>query len=255
MPGCKRWQKFGRSPNGKEVSPYVSACAEIDPQGTWQFISTRLLECPGSKHTLTDDLESHFFVLMWAALHWIEHDQAGEIDMKLIFDQCRPLPHGIVDGGMGKSEMYKNEQKELHEVEFSCKPFNKLFWRLWGLFSEYNMQRWAASTKLRGGSKFDRDLDGDPGPGADSAPIPEPSVSPEKMIQLFEAALKLQGWTDDKVEDQFPRTSSVATSRMALPKTDSVDDPAGPNQKKRWATKSLGDDPESGALIKRQKLE
>ena len=108
---------------------------------------------------------------------------------------------------------------------------------------------------MRGGSKFDRDLDGDLGSGADSASIPEPSVSPEKMIQLFEAALKLQGWTDDKVEDQFPRTSSVATSRMALPKTDSVDDRASPNQKKRWASKSLGHDPESEVLIKRQKLE
>ena len=254
MPGCKRRQKLGRSPNGK-VSAYTSACTEIDPQGTWQFISTRLLEFPGSKHTLTDDLESHFFVLMWAALHWIEHDKAGEIDMKLIFDQCRSLPHGIVDGGMGKSEMYKHGRKELHEVEFSCKPFNKLFWRLWRLFSKYNKQRWTASDKLEGSSHSDEDLDGGSSSGADSALIPEPSVSPEKMIKLFEAALKLQGWTDDKVEDQFPRTSSVATSRMALPKTDSVDDPAGPNQKKRWATKSLGDDPEFGVLIKRQKLE
>ena len=192
---------------------------------------------------------------MWAALHWIEHDKAGEIDMKFIFDQCRSLPHGIADGGMGKSEMYKNRRKELREVEFSCKPFNKLFWRLWGLFSGHNWQRWIASAELRGGSKFDRDLDGDPGSGADSASIPEPSVSPEKMIQLFEAALKLQGWTDDKVEDQFPRTSSVATSRMALQKMDNVDDRAGPNQKKRWASKSLGHDPESEVLIKRQKLE
>ena len=255
MPGCKRRQKLGRSPNG-EVSAYVSTCAEIDPQGTWQFISTRLLEFPGSKHTLTDDLESHFFVLMWAALHWVEHDKAGGIDMEFIFDQLRPLPDGIVDGGVGKSEMYKTQQKELHEVGFSCKPFNKLFWRLWGLFSKYNKRRWAASSdKLEGSSHFDEDLDGSSSSGADSAPIPEPSVSPEKMIKLFEAALKLQGWTDDKVEDQFPRTSSVAASRMALPKTDSVDDPAGPNQKKRWATKSLGDDPESGVLIKRQKLE
>ena len=48
---------------------------------------------------------------MWAALHWVKHDKAGEIDMELIFDQKRPLPHGIVDGGMGKSEMYKSEQK------------------------------------------------------------------------------------------------------------------------------------------------
>ena len=233
---------------------YISACAKIDPQGTWQFISTRLLECPGSKHTLTDDLESHFFVLMWAALHWVEHDKAGEIDMKLIFDQQRPLPHGIVDGGMGKSEMYKSKQKELHEVEFTCRPFNRLFWRLWGLFSQYNKQRWAASGGWEGGSDGDEDLDEDPGSGAGS--VPEPSVPPEKMIKLFEAALKRQEWTDDKVADQFPRTGSTATSRVALQKMDSVDNRVGPNQtKRRWISKSLGCDLESEVLTKRPKLE
>ena len=86
---------------------------------------------------------------------------------------------------------------------------------------------------MGGSSHSDEDLDGGSSSGADSAPIPEPSVSPEKMIKLFEAALELQGWTDDKVADQFPRTSSVATSPVAPQKMDSVDDPVGPNQKKR----------------------
>ena len=231
----------------------VGTCSEIDLQGTWQFISTRLLECPGSKHTLTDDLESHFFVLMWAALHWIEHDKAGEIDMKLIFDQQRPLRHNIVDGGMGKSEMYKTKQKELHEVEFTCKPFNKLFWRLWGLFSEYNKQRWVASGNREGDSDSE-DLDENSCSGADPVPRPEPSVSPKKVIKLFEAALKREGWTDDKVADQFPRAGSTSTSHVP-PKMDSVDNHAGPNRVKRpWMSKSLGCDLEHEVLAKRAKL-
>jgi hypothetical protein len=193
---------------------------------------------------------------MWAALHWVEHDKAGEIDMEFIFDQQRPLPHGIVDGGVGKSEMYKTKQKELHEVEFACKPFNKLFWRLWGLFSEYNKQRWAASGKWEGDSDSDEHLGEGSGSGADSSPRPEPSVSPEKMIKLFEAALKRQGWTDDKVADQFPRVGSVAVSRVALPKMDSADNRVDPNQaKKRGISKSLGYDLEPGVLAKRAKLE
>ena len=232
-----------------------STCTEIDPQGTWQFISTRLLECPGLKHTLTDDLESHFFVLMCAALHWIKHDKAREIDVKLIFDQRRTLPHGVVDGGVGKSEMYKSKQKELHEVEFACKPFNKLFWRLWGLFSKYNKRRWAASSRWEGYSDSDEDLDENSSSGADPAPIPEPSVSPKKMIKLFEAALKRQGWTDDKVDDQFPRAGSVDASRAALPKMDSTDNRIIPNHaKRRWISKSLGYDLEPEASAKRAKL-
>jgi len=237
--------------------PRASTCAELDLQGTWQFISTRLLECPGSKHTLTDDLESHFFVLMWVALHWVKHDKAGEIDMKFIFDQQRPLSHGIVDGGVGKSEMYKTKQKELHGIQFACKPFNKLFWRLWGLFSDYNKQRWAASEEREGDTDADVDSDEDPSSGAESAPTrPEPSVLPEKMLRLFEVALKRPGWIDDKVADQFPRAGGVATSRMALPKMDSVDNRADANPaKRRWISKSLGHDLEPEMSAKRAKLE
>jgi len=193
---------------------------------------------------------------MWAALHWIEHDKAGEIDMKLIFDQQRPLAHGIVDGGMGKSEMYKTKQKELHRVQFACKPFNKLFWRLWELFSDYNKQRWIAPGKWEGDPDSDVDLDEDPGSGADPAPRPQPSVSPEKMIKLFEATLKRPGWTNDKVADQFPRASGGAVSRTALPRMDSADNRVDPNPaKRRWISKSLGYDLEPGAPVKRAKLE
>ena len=214
-------------------------------------MSTKLLECPGSKHTLSDDLESHFFVLMWAALHWVEHDKAGEIDMELIFDQQRLLEYGVIDGGIGKMSMYLTDQMELHGVQFSCKPFDKLFWRLWELFSQYNKQRWAASSKRRGRSDSDEDPDPDFGSTASSAPRPEPSVSPEKLIKLFETALERQGWTDDKVTDQFPRTGSVAASRMTLSKVESVDDPIGPNPaKRRWISKSAGNNLESEVLAK-----
>jgi len=106
-------------------------------------MSTRLLTEPGSRHTITDDLESHFFVLMWTALHWVKHNrpEGSGIDMEHIFDQQRPLPGGIVRGGAGKVEMYGSRASELREVEFSCKPFNELFWDLWKLFSRYLARR------------------------------------------------------------------------------------------------------------------
>ncbi|KAF9784080.1 hypothetical protein BJ322DRAFT_1125579, partial [Thelephora terrestris] len=47
--------------------------AHVYLQGTWQFMSTKLLSIPGSRHAITDDLESHFFVLMWTAMHWVRH--------------------------------------------------------------------------------------------------------------------------------------------------------------------------------------
>jgi len=193
---------------------------------------------------------------MWTALHWVGHDKAGEIDMELIFDQQRPLPLGIVDGGLGKMSMYKSGQKELHNVEFSCSPFDKLFWSLWELFSEYNKQRWVTSDS---GGRMGLRPRNVAGPGADSGPRPEPSVSPEQIIELFEMALELEGWTDDKVADQFPRTGSVATSRTNLSKVEKVEDVDGPADrnppKRRWISKSAGNGLEPEGSAKRAKLE
>jgi len=254
VPGYERCRKLRRSQNGKRLLLCVSTHVKTHPQGTWQFISTRLLQCPGAKHTLSDDLESHFFVLMWAALHWVKHDKAGEINMEFIFDQQRPLLHGIIGGGLGKTSMYLTDQRELHRVEFSCEPFNDLFWGLWELFSEYNKQQWVAT-----GSGRRSRLRNVAGSSADLAPRPDPSVSPEEMIKMFETVLELGGWTDDKVADQFPRIGSVATSRVSLSKAEKVEDvdsPAGCNAtKRRWISKSAGNGLEPEGSAKRAKLE
>jgi len=148
-------QEFGRPSNGGRISGRDRTCTHIHLQGTWQFMSTRLLTDPGSKHTITDDLESHYFVLMWTALHWVRHNRPGNsgIDMEHIFDQQRPVPGGLVKGGGGKVEMYGTRESELHRVEFSCKPFDDLFWELWMLFARYLTQRREAGQKK------------DPGPG------------------------------------------------------------------------------------------
>ena len=132
---------------------YNSTSIHVCLQGTWQFMSTRLLTDPGSKHTITDDLESHWFVLMWTALHWVKHNQSNDpiIDMEYIFDQQRPLPGGITQGGAGKERMYRSKRSELHEVEFSCKPFDGLFWGLWTLFDGYLTRRIAAAKNSKPG--------------------------------------------------------------------------------------------------------
>lgn len=111
-------------------------------------MSTRLLSRPGSRHTITDDLESHYFVLVWTALHWVQHNRPGypDIDMEYIFDQQRPVGDKIVMGGAGKVDMY-GSQEALCNVEFACKPFNELFWDLWRLFARYLSERRETSWK------------------------------------------------------------------------------------------------------------
>ena len=116
-------------------------------------MSTRLLTSLESRHTITDDLEFHYFVLMWTVLHWIKHNRPGDpfIDMEYIFDHHWTLANGIVKGGAGKVLMYGSRGSQLCDVEFTCEPFNKLFWDLWTLFSEYLDQRRKAFRKRDSG--------------------------------------------------------------------------------------------------------
>jgi hypothetical protein len=72
---------------------------------------------------------------------------------------------------------------------------------------------------------------------------PEPSVSPQEVIDLFDAALKQPGWIDDKVADQFPGAGSRNVSVTALSDVDNGGNQCNPNQdKKRGFSKSLGVD-------------
>ena len=67
----------------------------------------------------------------------------------------------------------------------------------------------------------------------------EPSVSPQEVIDRFEAALKQPGWIDDKVADQFPSTGSRSTSGMLLSDAGSGGG-CGNQGKKRGPSKSSG---------------
>jgi len=206
-------------------------------------MSTRLLTRLESRHTITDDLESHYFVLMWTALHWVKHNRSGChpcVDMEYIFDYQRQLANGTVKGGAGKVEMYRSRGSELHEVEFACEPFNKLFWDMWTLFAGYFLKRWDAS------------LEEDSGPGkylyrSQTLKVlnfdvnSEPSVSPQEVIGLFENAVKQPEWIDDKVADQFPRAGSKDASGNPLLDLSNRGDRFDPNQgKKRMLSKSFG---------------
>ena len=206
-------------------------------------MSTRLLTRLEPRHTIADDLESHYFVLMWTALHWVKHNRSGChpcIDMEYIFNYQRQLANGTVKGGAGKVEMYESRGSELHEVEFACEPFNELFWDMWTLFAGYFLQRWDAS----------REEDSGPGKYPDRSQTlkflnfnvdSEPSVSPREIIGLFENALRRPGWIDDKVADQFPGAGRKDASGNPLSDLSGREDHFDPNQgKKRALSGGLG---------------
>ena len=48
-----------------------------------------------------------------------------------------PLPGLSTKSCVFLMEMYGSKNSELRGVQFTCKPFNELFWDLWRLFAKY----------------------------------------------------------------------------------------------------------------------
>lgn len=76
-------------------------------QGTWRFMSMRMLNFDGDKlkHTLQDDMEALFYVVLFCALMYQGHNcSSSQIRniLKNFFDEKMPFKPGIVRGGAGK---------------------------------------------------------------------------------------------------------------------------------------------------------
>ncbi|KAF8811756.1 hypothetical protein BYT27DRAFT_7133739 [Phlegmacium glaucopus] len=75
--------------------------------GTWAFISAKILQNQGPTvtHTLWDDIESAFWVLIYEALLYLKHDKHPLLlskQMQLLFSDNFFLEPGLVVGGDGK---------------------------------------------------------------------------------------------------------------------------------------------------------
>ena len=78
-------------------------------QGTWAFISARLLQSPNPVgHTLRDDMESAFWVLVYEVSLYLKHSMDPLIlfeQMQLIFSKNSRLKDGSVVGGREKRNL------------------------------------------------------------------------------------------------------------------------------------------------------
>lgn len=104
-------------------------------QGTWQFISTWQLLDPGKTYTVSDELESLFFVFLYEGVHWITHNKPGTLNVEHIFDDVQFNTNGQQTGGAGKLTMYTmNANVLLCHLNFMSPPFTKLIRELFRLF-------------------------------------------------------------------------------------------------------------------------
>jgi len=162
-------------------------------------MSTRILSVQGKIHELSDDLESHFFVLLFEALHFVKHNKPYGIVMKNIFDQVDVDPEtGNHGGGEGKMALYSGKFDVMTlQLGFTSNPFTTLIRGLYRLFR--SLHRYHDAKK------------------DETEPIKSDAVNVKKLegcvgiVALFDEALKSKGWPTecDKVLDQYPPTNHL----------------------------------------------
>ena len=162
-------------------------------------MSTRLLSVQGKIHELNDDLESHFFVLLYEGLHFVKHNKPYGISLGDLFDQVTVDPEtGNHRGGQGKVFLYTTDFTTMNkQLEFTSKPFTSLIRRLYRIFAslhEYHVAKDKEKNPDKGDAKNVKKLEGCVG-----------------IAKLFDEALKSKGWPTecDKALDQYPPSSRL----------------------------------------------
>ncbi|KAG6881955.1 hypothetical protein C0993_012398 [Termitomyces sp. T159_Od127] len=81
-------------------------------------------------HTIQDDMESFFYVMLYFGLRYLQHNYAGRVPslLKLIFDYEDIDKDGFVIGGLQKSLLAMNYKRILGlKFKFSSPPFQRWF--------------------------------------------------------------------------------------------------------------------------------
>ena len=161
-------------------------------------MATRLLTTPGKAHELHDDLESLWFVILYEALHFIQHNKPPKINMKTLFDQvdlCDAT--GTHTGGLGKTHLYTNGCIVMtSQLAFGSAPFTTLVRQIYLLFRALN----AYYMELDSGVNPEED------PDSRIVKSVRKLDSCAEIERLLREALGSKGWPEscDKVEDQYP---------------------------------------------------
>ncbi|KAH9835422.1 uncharacterized protein C8Q71DRAFT_710121, partial [Rhodofomes roseus] len=61
-----------------KLTEYLGIASRPARSGTWQSMSARLLQRPGKKHEVADDIESFIHVFNWTCLRFVEHNLTGK---------------------------------------------------------------------------------------------------------------------------------------------------------------------------------
>lgn len=168
--------------------------------GTWQFMSIKLLRCPGVAHEVHDDLESCFWVLVYIALHHFKHDAPDRFDLSFFSEhKCAEIKAGQPRyslGGDGKAGVLSTAR--LNNITFKSKAVVQLVQNLARVFRRYTSAYLVPSMIFdeRDKQAFDAEH--------------EFVGNPVNVLNVFKTVLAIDDWLPrDWVDDRYPPLSDT----------------------------------------------
>ncbi|PSR83670.1 hypothetical protein PHLCEN_2v5677 [Hermanssonia centrifuga] len=164
--------------------------------GTWRFLSIEQLGSENKIHEIHDDLESCFWVFLYAALHHFRHLPAP-FDMS-IFEDIRNREHGDgttrSSGGVSKAAALVIGA--VRNLTFDCGPLTEAIHHISLVFEDLYTSRV--------GSRFPGDI------GMEfrvaHAKLRDDTEDPSPLIEFLDAVLAREDWPqgDDALVDLYP---------------------------------------------------
>ncbi|THG93868.1 hypothetical protein EW026_g7482, partial [Hermanssonia centrifuga] len=165
--------------------------------GTWRFLSIEHLESENKIHEIHDDLESCFWVFLYAALHHFRH-QPVPFDMS-IFEEV----WDSTDSGDGTKHFFGGGCKdgtltlgEVQRVKFDSGPLNEAIHHMSSRLEEFHGSRIGTSLPDPLGMKI----------RAAHATVRAKMEDPSPLIKFLDTVLDREDWPleDDALYDPYP---------------------------------------------------
>ncbi|CAA7269097.1 unnamed protein product [Cyclocybe aegerita] len=192
--------------------------------GMWYFLSARLLKNPLKIHSVQDDLESFFFLVLYYSIRYIPNDQGIQELKELhaeLFEECRwRSAIGQYVGGQGKFFMITEGYHSLSVDFMDHKPLQK--WLRSALRCIARFYWYCIDVERK---HFEEHKD-------EALPVPRVLVPPlpatillhnhEYFSSLFKTALEAPGWASTRTYlgdelDQYVRTRGSRRMSTAVP--------------------------------------
>ncbi|KAJ8488166.1 hypothetical protein ONZ45_g14062 [Pleurotus djamor] len=116
----------------KEVAKLVGPGRTPERTGTWAFMSVKLSNQPHNLHSVHDDIESFFWVILYFAVRYTPHNRFDDLCniVKKLFEECF-LDGEDLTGGSNKTVLISSGTLDGSPFEFSCGALDGLIfdWR------------------------------------------------------------------------------------------------------------------------------